>query len=144
MTKKAVNVMKFLYYIICNNEHFVLTILFTLFNWNHWNGHICVEYINYVHWIFQKRAVGNTVLPGKSSGVWDIGIKVLFIWRSLNLSFDKIYKKGGKGGHGFSSIKGLETRVLRKAHVDVWQKSTQFCKTIILQLKINKLKKNNC
>ena len=27
-------------------------------------------------------------------------------------------------------------------HVDVWQKSNQYCKTIILQLKINKIKKN--
>ena len=27
-------------------------------------------------------------------------------------------------------------------HVDVWQKPTQHCKAIILQLKINKLKKN--
>ena len=114
MTKKALNVMKFLYYIICNNEHFVLTIHFTLFNWNSWNGHICVEYINSVHWIFQKRAVGSTVLPGKSSGVRDIGIKVLLIWGSLNLSLFKIYKKGGKMGHDCSSIKGLETRVLRK------------------------------
>ena len=26
-------------------------------------------------------------------------------------------------------------------HVDVWQKATQHCKAIILQLKINKLKK---
>ena len=26
--------------------------------------------------------------------------------------------------------------------VDVWQKSTKFCKAIILQLKISKLKKN--
>ena len=26
-------------------------------------------------------------------------------------------------------------------HVDVWQKPTQYCKAIILQLKINKLKK---
>ena len=26
-------------------------------------------------------------------------------------------------------------------HVDVWQKSTQHCKAIILQLKINKIKK---
>ena len=26
-------------------------------------------------------------------------------------------------------------------HVDVWQKPTQHCKAIILQLKINKLKK---
>ena len=26
-------------------------------------------------------------------------------------------------------------------HVDVWQKPTQYCKTIILQLKINTLKK---
>ena len=25
-------------------------------------------------------------------------------------------------------------------HVDVWQKTTQYCKAIILQLKINKLK----
>ena len=28
-------------------------------------------------------------------------------------------------------------------HVDVWQKPTQHCKAIILQLKINKLKKKN-
>ena len=27
-------------------------------------------------------------------------------------------------------------------HVDVWQKPTQYCKEIILQLKINKVKKN--
>ena len=27
------------------------------------------------------------------------------------------------------------------SHVDVWQKSTQYCKAIILQLKINKLEK---
>ena len=26
-------------------------------------------------------------------------------------------------------------------HVDVWQKPTQYCKAVILQLKINKLKK---
>ena len=26
-------------------------------------------------------------------------------------------------------------------HVDVWQKPTQYCKAIILQLKINKVKK---
>ena len=26
-------------------------------------------------------------------------------------------------------------------HVDIWQKPTQYCKAIILQLKINKLKK---
>ena len=30
---------------------------------------------------------------------------------------------------------------LRLIHVDVWQKPTQYCKAIILQLKINKLKK---
>ena len=28
-------------------------------------------------------------------------------------------------------------------HVDVWQKPTQHCKAIILQLKINKLKKKS-
>ena len=28
-------------------------------------------------------------------------------------------------------------------HVDVWQKSNQYCKVIILQLKINKFKKKN-
>ena len=28
-------------------------------------------------------------------------------------------------------------------HVDVWKKPTQYCKAIILQLKINKLKKKN-
>ena len=27
-------------------------------------------------------------------------------------------------------------------HVDIWQKPTQHCKSIILQLKINKFKKN--
>ena len=27
-------------------------------------------------------------------------------------------------------------------HVAVWQKPTQYCKAIIIQLKINKLKKN--
>lgn len=27
-------------------------------------------------------------------------------------------------------------------HVDVWQKPTQYCKAIILQLKINEIKKN--
>ena len=27
---------------------------------------------------------------------------------------------------------------LRLIHVDVWQKSTQYCKAIVLQLKINK------
>ena len=30
---------------------------------------------------------------------------------------------------------------LWQIHVDVWQKPTQYCKAIILQLKINKLKK---
>ena len=28
-------------------------------------------------------------------------------------------------------------------HVDVWQEPTQFCKAIILQLKINKFKNDN-
>ena len=28
-------------------------------------------------------------------------------------------------------------------HIDVWQKPTQYCKAIILQLKINKLKNKN-
>ena len=28
-------------------------------------------------------------------------------------------------------------------HVDIWQKPTQYCEAIILQLKINKLKKNS-
>ena len=28
-------------------------------------------------------------------------------------------------------------------HVDIWQKPTQYCKAIILQLKINKLKKRS-
>ena len=28
-------------------------------------------------------------------------------------------------------------------HVDVWQKPTQYCKAIILQLKINKFKKSS-
>ena len=30
---------------------------------------------------------------------------------------------------------------LRLVHVDVWQKSNQYCKAIILQLKMNKFKK---
>ena len=30
---------------------------------------------------------------------------------------------------------------LRLIHVDVWQKLTQYCKAIILQLKIDKLRK---
>ena len=37
---------------------------------------------------------------------------------------------------------------LRLIHVDVWQKSTQYCKAIVLQLKINKYfkkkKRNTC
>ena len=28
-------------------------------------------------------------------------------------------------------------------HIDVWQKPTKYCKAIILQLKINKLKNKN-
>ena len=31
---------------------------------------------------------------------------------------------------------------LQLIHVDVWQKPTQYCKAIILQLKLNKLKIN--
>ena len=43
----------------------------------------------------------------------------------------------GVGGR----FKREETHVhLRLIHVDVWQKSNQNCKAIILQLKINKLK----
>ena len=33
---------------------------------------------------------------------------------------------------------------LRLIHVDVWQKPTQYCKAIILQLKVNKLRRNFC
>ena len=44
------------------------------------------------------------------------------------------------------SFKRAGTQVyLWPIHVDVWQKSTQYCKAIIFQLKINKeKKKRNC
>ena len=39
------------------------------------------------------------------------------------------------------SFKRVGTNIyLWLIHVDVWQKPTQFCKAIILQLKINKFK----
>ena len=37
-------------------------------------------------------------------------------------------------------LKREETYVYWQIHVDVWQKPTQYCKPIILQLKTNKLK----
>ena len=49
-----------------------------------------------------------------------------------------LYQPGGVGRDG-----RWEGGDLRLIHVEVWQKTTQFCKTIILQLKINKNLKNN-
>ena len=44
-------------------------------------------------------------------------------------------------GREEGGVSGWETRVyLWHIHVDVWQKPTVYCKEIILQLKINKLK----
>ena len=46
--------------------------------------------------------------------------------------------EGERGGR----FKREETYVyLRLIHADVWQKPTQYCKAIILQLKISKFKK---
>ena len=36
---------------------------------------------------------------------------------------------------------GGDMCILRLIHVDVWQKPAQYCKTVVLQLKINKCKK---
>ena len=48
-------------------------------------------------------------------------------------------------GVGGREAKGRGTHVyLWLTHVDVWQKSMQYCKAIILQLKTNKLKKKHC
>ena len=42
----------------------------------------------------------------------------------------------GQGGEVGGRFKRAET-YLRLTHVDMWQKLTQYCKAIILQLKIN-------
>ena len=53
--------------------------------------------------------------------------------------FDNLVRWDGVGGR----LKKERTYVyLWLIHLDVWQKPTQHCKAIILQLKINKLKKN--
>ena len=46
--------------------------------------------------------------------------------------------EGGDGVGGGRAIHGEGTHVnLRLIHVDVWQEPTQYCKAIILQLKIH-------
>ena len=44
-------------------------------------------------------------------------------------------------GGGKEDQEGGDILYLQLIHVDVWQKPTQCCKAIILQLKINKFKK---
>ena len=52
---------------------------------------------------------------------------------------------GGRGGVRCGGVRREGTHVyLWLIHVDVWQKPTQYCKAIILQLKINKYKKVVC
>ena len=57
--------------------------------------------------------------------------------REFNPGFcDNLEGWGGEGDEG--CFKREETYVyLWLTHVDVWQKPTQYCKAIILQLKIN-------
>ena len=51
-------------------------------------------------------------------------------------------RRGGKEGEAGERFKREGTDVhLRLIRVGVWQKSNQYCKVIVLQLKINKSKK---
>ena len=68
------------------------------------------------------------------------GINEFTVLVLVNTIYFKVLKNGAGG-----RLKREGTYVyLWLMHVDVWQKLTQYCKAIILQLKINILKKNKC
>ena len=68
------------------------------------------------------------------------GINEFTVLVLVNTIYFKVLKNGTGG-----RLKREGTYVyLWLMHVDVWQKLTQYCKAIILQLKINILKKNKC